>query len=439
MRSPNVTFKMILGFLTLAALTACSNGSDSATSMINAAGKHVVGTGYTNWVQQHWVEYKLRNGGSRLVSSLTACSQCHGTDLQGGIVKVSCFENFNGMTCHPDPFKNTLGHHLDWGDPTAVNFHGKTATVQGSNTLSADCSLCHSLDQNKVIVGNAPSCLSTDQTLACHFASPAAKVNSVVSSTGCISCHSYQATGPGQVGVSAVQVRPNLAGTHATHITELNIGCKACHWKGGSGTINHAVNAQFKSNIVYLNLSSSAYNAQNGGPFAYNPSTGSCTAVSCHGGVETPNWYNGQLTVTDGIECMNCHTSYSPLDSGTLPQQYNSYVSGKQSADKLYATLHLFHLGRTTRNDGSPLDGGKIICTTCHNAAILVAPTHPSGLATPAFEIAPKNTLVNTGAASLNYDPVLGTCTVNCHFGKDGSNNYTVNIETTPASIFVWK
>lgn len=365
--------KMISIPLALAALFACSDGNSSAPAAIDGAGKHAVAVGYTNWVQQHWVEYKKANGGSADISSGTSCSQCHGTDLSGGTAKVSCFSatfiDSSGatLTCHPN---HTLGHPSSWVDPSSAGFHGAAtfngSAVKGSAVLGETCGLCHSTSQNILLVGSAPSCLSTDPKygIACHASSPA------LNSQGCVSCHSAAPSGP------TGTVAPNRSGAHAAHLG-LGVGCKTCHRNGGTGTDKHAAG----NGLAFLNLST-GYKAQTGS-FAY--AGGKCSAVACHGGQQTPNWRTGE-TIDVAQDCTGCHAAAN----AALPQ-YNSYASGK----------HAFHLAGP--------NGFTITCISCHDADLLTS--HFAGLATSAFEGDPATTL----RADIQYVKSTGNCTAACH------------------------
>jgi len=362
--------KMISIPLALAALSACSDGNGSANVAIDGAGKHVVALQYTNWIQQHWVEYKNANGGSSEISPSTGCSECHGADLSGGSAKVSCFSatftdrDGKTLSCHPNL---TLGHANAWIDPTNAGFHGRATfngkAVKGSSTLATDCGLCHATALGGVSTGSAPSCLTTDPSygIKCHSSSPAA------ASTGCSSCHGLPPSGT---------LEPDRPGAHAAHVA-LGIGCKGCHRNGGTGTDKHAAG----NGLAYLNLST-GYKAQSG-TFAY--AGGKCSAVACHGGVETPNWRTGE-TIDVALECTSCHAAANNV----LPQ-YNSYGSGQ----------HNFHV-----DDAS---GPRLACTSCHGASLLTG--HFSGLATPTFEGDASATLL----PAVNYVPGTGGCTASCH------------------------
>ena len=388
MRTTTALFKMIPLALALSALSACSGGNGSAPPAIDAAGKHVVATGYTNWVQQHWVEYKKANGGSKAVADSTGCSECHGTDLAGGISKVSCFsasfKDSNGImvSCHPNG-DHTLGHPASWGDPVGGDFHGSSTfngvAVKGSTTLGTTCGLCHATQASESSIGSAPSCLSSDPKwgIACHSTSPA------VNSQGCLSCHGVPPSG-------TPAAAPNRAGAHAVHLglvaEGVVIGCSSCHLNGGSGTAQHAVGA----GLAYLNLTS-GFKAQSGG-FSYT--TGKCSGVSCHGGQQTPSWATGQITVE--TDCSSCHAL-----AGQGPPQYNDYHSGLKNGEN----LHVFHL------TAAP-DGAGLVCTNCHDPERLKN-IHFTGLNNPALEGA-----ANTLSSDINYVPATKTCATTaaaCH------------------------
>jgi predicted CxxxxCH...CXXCH cytochrome family protein len=402
----STALKMITIPLALAALFACSGGNDSAPVKLDNSGRHAAGAGYSSWVQQHWVEYKNANGGSKLASSATSCSECHGADLSGGTSKVSCFSaNFkdsSGVTvfCHPNGDR-TLGHPVSWADPTSSDFHGKSsfngAAVKGSATLGADCGLCHATGQNTLQFGSVPSCLSSDPKwgISCHVSSPA------VTSSGCTSCHTQPPTGA---------AAPNQAGAHEKHLALSGVSCSTCHQSYGTGTLQHATGngvAFVKLAIDYRALS---------GTLGYG--TLKCSAVSCHGGQPTPVWLGGSLEVAGA--CTSCHAL-----AGSAAPQFNDYSSGRLTVLATPATkLHQYHL---TLND--PNTGALIGCVSCHDSATLTATSGPhfAGLATRAFEGKAEDTL----KSSLNYVKSTdstnakwkSSCTVNCHSVQDSQGN----------------
>lgn len=372
--------KMISVPLALAALYGCSGQNGSASPVVDASGKHPA-----NWVQQHWVHYKQMNGGSKAVSSATGCSECHGADLTGGTSKVSCFQaSFQGIFCH-DNGDRTLGHPEAWSDLTMRGFHGSpTATyngqpVRGSANLATACGLCHAIDTNSALIGSAPSCLSTDPKwgMACHASSPAAQ------STGCVSCH---ATPP--AGATA----PNRGNAHAKHLALNGVSCNTCHTDYGTGTEKHATG----NGSAFVKFAA-AYNAKSG---TANFSADKCSGVSCHGGKQTPAWAGGSLAVA--TDCLSCHE----LGSGSQSPQYNSFYSG----NIVGGSEHDTHLGLT-----NPGTGRLIYCTDCHDLAKLTAAQHFGGLATPAFEGTPSDTIGGGSTRITSYDKTTTNCNNSCH------------------------
>jgi hypothetical protein len=135
----------------IAVFCGCSSGNDSAT-VLDSSGKHPSG-----WVVQ-------ANGGEHpgfYFSQSDSCVQCHGSDLNGGTSKVSCFSaSRSGITCHAG---GPSGHPVGWFNPDA---HGKAAKalLAGMNGF-ARCQVCHGTDFSG---GTAKkTCLNT---AGCHGA-----------------------------------------------------------------------------------------------------------------------------------------------------------------------------------------------------------------------------------------------------------------------------
>jgi mono/diheme cytochrome c family protein len=80
-----------------------------------------------------------------VVIDTALCNECHGTDLDGGIAKVSCFACHNG----PD---GSLGHPAGWQSETndPVHFHGDYAAL-----FVIACTNCHGFD---LMGGKGPAC-----------------------------------------------------------------------------------------------------------------------------------------------------------------------------------------------------------------------------------------------------------------------------------------
>jgi predicted CxxxxCH...CXXCH cytochrome family protein len=240
---------------------------------------------------------------------------------------------------------------------------------------SPPCFGCHEMSGGQ---SNAPDCRQ------CHTAGPP---NFVLGT--CDSCHDAPPDG---------DTFPNRAGAHAPHNDLNNVTgvCNTCHNGAGTGTLHHYATSS-PSVVAFL----SDYNAKTGPasftPDASNPGTGTCSNVSCHGGVTTPAWLTGQLDVN--TQCKSCHIL------GTAPQtpQYNSPYSGR----------HRFHV------ETLPFP-----CTNCHDPVKLEEGGHFAGLNTPQFEGDPAATIKDD--VGFNDVEPVPTCTTSnsngiCHDGETRS------------------
>ncbi len=392
----------------------CSSQNDKAPSF-NESGKHPP---LAVWYQDH------RNAFS--VNPLQ-CTQCHGSDLKGGISGVNCFTGLQipGFACHAN------GH-----PPTAIPhpIPFKAAALHGPMAKSdlVFCQICHgtaggpgSNPRFNVPVGTMPSgCEECHVPLAAHPPfSPAAPApfNTMTSvpwvghstagnmASACVLCHGATLRGPAEGGVgpactschTALQAgilpipgtctschgKPPAVGSHTIHnsLAGITDACATCHNGAGSGTIRHNNGTIDVSFATPFNArgSTAVFNADN-----------SCTNVSCHGGITTPAW-GGSINVA--TDCASCHTR------GTAAQtpQYNSYYSGRHA-------LHLDQIG--------------LICSDCHDMSVSSGgASHFSGLGTPGFELAPRFTIRVPGYATTpgSCTPTSGSYSIGvCHGTK---------------------
>ncbi len=180
------------------------------------------------------------------------CQGCHGQAGGAGSnprfnvgIAVAGGQGCEG--CH-DAF---TAHPLNWYD--------RAVTHDDVSNPATMCALCHGAALGG---GVGPACTS------CHIADP------VANPAGCVSCHNTPPDG----GAPAGNVRPNREGEHGRgdHLEP----CTACHNGAGFGTANH-----------FDQTAPADVSIQGGG--TYDPGTGDCSNVSCHGGagtVEGP-WY----------------------------------------------------------------------------------------------------------------------------------------------------
>jgi predicted CxxxxCH...CXXCH cytochrome family protein len=278
-----------------------------------------------------------------------ACALCHGASLEGGTNAPAC------TTCHSN------AHAVPYPD------HGAAALADPTV-----CELCHGQD----LAGEyGPACAT------CHTLAP-------LTNAGCTSCHNEPPNGGAPVGNQYA----NRAGQHAGHLglPTAGIGCATCHPDPATaqGATQHYADAKLRQAPATVTLSAT-YQAKTGTlAFQGNGLTGgTCSAVSCHGGQQTPNWLTGTIDVN--TQCTACHAS------GTA--QWNSYSSGRHSLHVSFAA-----------------------CTECHNTTNL-ATNHFTALDTTAME-GPASGTIGGGTTSIpagGYTPGVtagtGSCSPSCH------------------------
>jgi len=399
----------------LMAIFGCSNRNDEAP-LFSETGKHPA---IATWYTDHRAEFS-RNP--------QQCTQCHGSDLQGGISKVNCFtgvQGIPGFPCHADghaprivphalPFKDATKH-----GPVAKSdlvfcqvCHG-TAGGAGSNprfntpvgSMANGCEDCHITGTahppvNSSVLPGYPANW-TGHSSAGNMASVCNLCHGVTLSgpeeggTGpaCKSCHTQLQAGiiP-EVGScnSCHENSPTSLG-HPVHLAMVGAAdnCTSCHSGSGSGGPSH-----FNGLIDVVMLSK--FNAKNGTALYSN---GSCSQTSCHGGNVTPAWGN---TLDVATECALCH------QRGTASQtpHYNSYFSGEHA-------LHLNSVG--------------LSCPDCHDMTVSSnGASHFSNMGTPSFELSPSKTVrvpgyaTSPGSCNPTTNPPAGSYSVGvCHGSKN--------------------
>ena len=136
-RNPIGCLILLAAFAAAAGCSTAESPSGSGTNMnhvlpsgSSVSGWLVVPSGGTH-TSSATLDY-IANGGS------SGCAQCHGSDLSGGISKVSCFGNPAG--CHHDPVAGWVAA------PPAAQQHGVSAKKAPGSSGFASCQICHGAD-----------------------------------------------------------------------------------------------------------------------------------------------------------------------------------------------------------------------------------------------------------------------------------------------------
>lgn len=306
----------LLIVLLIAGLTACGTPNDQADFDVDA--------------QRHAADWLPAGHVTACQADISSCKECHGSDLAGGISKVSC------TICHMGDAYSA--HPLDWQGNATLN-HRWYAFKIGTDACSNI--YCHGANLGGV-AQSGPACAS------CHSPVP--------SVTNCSGCHRFPPAGT---------IFPNIAGSHAKHTDLRGADCSICHLNNTH--INWIADVNFQSR----------YSA-NAGAASYNAAALTCSNVRCHGGQTTPNWRTGTIDVS--TQCTACHAF------GV--SEYNGYSSGKHFFHVNYLAItcagchdagrlangHFVSLysgtleGRAaeTLNDGVNFNGTTCTNATCH-------------------------------------------------------------------------
>jgi hypothetical protein len=249
--SVRIGVTLCIGLMLLAA--ACTDARKGGTIFDSKTGKHP-----DNWIVDHRAAFLTDPG---------QCTQCHGSDLKGGISGVSCYSaSFNGMSCHAN---GPSGHPAGWSSP---NSHGASAKAAPDASLThgfQTCEQCHGADFSGGIVNT--SCFTCHGVSAPHAQAPwVASVTSTMTHTTtnptnaavCGLCHlsgrtppAYVALPPGtpvgcfdntlchgQVGHAVGWANPDVHGAAAKSVPSVTAmqgfsTCQTCHGANFAGGI----------------------------------------------------------------------------------------------------------------------------------------------------------------------------------------------------------
>ena len=274
----------------------------------------------------------LRNG------NVSCATQCHGTDLKGGLSKISC------QLCH-----SIYPHSQNWN---AADQHGITA--KGDGKLS--CKGCHGADYKGGSSGiSCYSChakyphesdwrnptkhgaeVIANGTQSCATACHGLNFQGGLSNVACTQCH---ATFPHPQGWNTFEGHGQYA---AITLNKDFTSCKNCHGDNLQGG-NFAVSC-FSCHINYPHPANWREAAQHG-VNAYGAGKNSCATANCHG-----TDFNGSAQAPS---CRSCHADFPH----TNPKWMTLEVKKENLRDES------FHGDRFIRETKR---GNTTTCTGCH-------------------------------------------------------------------------
>ena len=401
-------------------------GCFNATMCHGAAAPHLLGTVWRDATSTAF-------HGLAAKQDLLACQVCHGVPgtpaFDHGVTATAC------ATCHTSAF----AHATTWSPAPVETFPGYVPSHRDAGNQANACPVCHDYTLNRPApVPAAPSCFAaTASEVACHVNGPGLPNHAIpflgATHTGatpasftsdCANCHGDGGPSPvaaapqcsvcHQAGSPLVQtactschgkppsgtVFPNVTGVHPGHEALPNVTglCATCHSTFDSGSQAHYDRANARPGHNALRVPPGAVQllatySGKAGAAALDPAAQTCSNVSCHGGITTPAWATGTLSVNTDPGCRQCHQ----VGAAAATPENNSAYSG----------LHTFHLGATI----------GALCTDCHSMTNGKpgANNHFAHLDTPQMEGPASDTIVLLGSTANPYDPVNKTCTVTCH------------------------
>ena len=316
----------------------------------------------------------------------SGCTECHGSDLAGGISGASCFSG-TAAGCH----HVTAPGDPVWGDPEA---HGAAAKKAPGSSGFASCQICHGHDFSGG--GAGESCFGFD----CHKGAPhpsswlgvpyAHMSTDRANAPVCAQCH-YPGS-PNNLPGYPDTLPP--AGTAPDCFNNT-----LCH---GVGNTPHTVPYNYTSHYT---VTSATY-------------SGFCSG--CHD-IAAPS-------TNYGPPCRTCHVAASPLAAAGCTSCHANPPDGPPTAYPNAAGAHAKHIA--LKSAGTPIS-----CDTCHDglgtgtlnhynaAKSLVPPGNVAFLATY---------YAKTGASLFDNGAALSCTNVSCHGGLARSGG-------TPGTPLNWR
>ena len=398
---------LLAAFAAAGCSTAESPGGSGANmnhvlpSGSSVSGWRVVPSGGTH-ASSATLDY-IANGGSG------GCTQCHGSDLSGGISRVSCFANPAG--CHHDPVSGWVAA------PPAAQQHGLSAKRAPGNSSFFACQLCHGADFQGG--GATVSCF------LCHGVSAPHPPRPWRSGSGYTHTDTDPSNGPvcGQCHRNGANTSPSHppptpapAGTPAGCFNNtLCHGLEVAPHALGSGWTLPGANFhgfQAKKDLAYCQ---SCHGAPGTTSFAGGVANTKCTTCHAVAHAHPTTWYNAPVTAFPGYvpshrdslkqdtTCVICH-DYTRGRTPPDPAAPSCFSASYSNAEHASVTCHAAGPGApdhlvpfyghdnttqavfTSRCSGchgisAPVAGHAAAptCATCHTAT---APTYAQGACT---------------------------------------------------------
>ncbi len=374
-RNPIGCLILLAAFAAAAGCSTAESPSGSGTNMnhvlpsgSSVSGWLVVPSGGTH-ASTATLDY-IANGGR------SGCAQCHGSDLSGGISRVSCFGNPAG--CHHDPVAN-------WATPAG---HGATAKKAPGSSGFASCQICH----------------------AAGFTGGGANVS-------CFTCHGVSAPHPARPWHGPTYTHTDTDTSNATI-------CAQCHFPGSpNNPANHPATPApagtppgcFNSTLCHSGGGGAPHAVPFNDPTHYGVTTATFPAncSACHD-VSAPSTKTGPV-------CQTCHVAASPLTSLNCTSCHAGPPNSGAPAGAAYPNIAGAHATHIALNSA----GTPIACDTCHNglgAGTLNHYNRAKSRVPPGDVLFLATYNAQSGSSSFDNGAALSCSNVSCHGGQATPN-----------------
>lgn len=373
-------------------LWGCSKTNDNST-ILDASGKHPA-----NWIVNHREAFRKLAGANDdpAIAGKSQCVECHGSDLKGGIAKVSCFSQGNAaQTCHIHPVGYRNG-----------DVHGTAAKGFGTSLGLNTCQGCHgSLYTSGVFSRTscfAPASLS-DPAFACHgvgaphakdWATSTTRLHSSTDPNNAVKCAQCHAGGRLLTHLSPPPAQPSGTAPDCFNNTLCHSGLHPSGW------IDPAQHGAIAKSQPGSNKGFASCQVCHGLDF-----TGNASRVSCFSASRT----NGSCHLRNGAPVNAPHAAIPWRAVSPSPTHTSTVDDALGLNAKVCAQCHLKGANLRTPIITSYATGtpGCFNSTLCHGML-----GHPTGWADPSQHGA-------TGKANLTF---CQGCHANNPSGGPGSN-----------------
>ncbi|MBK9517698.1 MAG: CxxxxCH/CxxCH domain-containing protein [Anaeromyxobacter sp.] len=394
----------------------CHPGTVLATGEINVSnGLHVNGVKDIDFHAPGYAAGAVHGGPAKL--DLAGCRACHGADLEGGSVGISCNAchaasgastwQTNCALCHGEPNRaEDTAHDLVGTPPMRANKASPPVGSQDELTPAANAVGAHLAHIQVGALANAFKCQQ------CHGAAMPADIAHV---NGLVSIGwQLAATGgstPSPTAGSITRATP-VSCTNYCHGATLGGGTKkaangtpiAVTWTGGAA----------EATCGTCHALPPAYAAP-----SWHPNDTACG--TCHyAGIDKARHVNGLVDLAAGVGCATCHgsaTNFAPPRAAS---------NGATASTDPRVGAHQAHLV------AGPL-AGAFACSACHGPTLPISNGHADGRVTVGWSaLATTGGVAATPAAGTYAPGGTATCANYCHGGKWAATASTAGTLLTP-------